>query len=606
MPFISVEEATHKPYDFVVIGGGTAGLAAAVRLSESPSVTVLVLEAGRANLDDPKINIPGQFGATLGDPEYDWAFFTVKQENVNNREMIWSRGKGLGGTSAMNFYAWIKPPAEDINAFEQLGNPGWNWEDFKKYSKRSETFHPPTEEATGTLAHTYNLEHRGMSGPVQVTISSYFHTLDTLFKETTVNMGLNTVQDPYGGDINGTWIASANLNPKDWTRSSSANGYLFPNIERPNLSVLTDAMVSRVILEPKEGEQDRTVSGVEFSYKGITYLVKVAKEVVLSAGAIKSPQILELSGIGQPAVIAALGVEPQINLSGVGENVQEHIFNTLVCELDPATPHETLDLLLDPEYAVKAQALHALGQGVYTSSLTSFAYFPLHQIDFKESIAIIDKLEKVVDAQEKQGVLAPGLLEQLRLQISILRDERVPDCEVILYPGAFPGKISPELGKSYCSLGSFLNHPISRGSIHAQNSDPASHPKIDPRYFESDTDLEILVQHFKFTRKMLETEPLKSTVLCEVLPGPKCQTDSQIKEFLKKDLSSTWHTVGSCSMLPRKKGGVVDPQLKVYGTKNLRIADISIIPLHINAHPQTTAYVIGEKVAVFIKVDSDK
>ncbi|KDR78171.1 hypothetical protein GALMADRAFT_155158 [Galerina marginata CBS 339.88] len=622
MPIVRIADVAQKPIDYVVIGGGTTGLVAAVRLSEDPLVTVLVLEAGEANLGDPLIDIPLQLGDTFGNPQYDWAFMTAKQKNINDREIFWARGKGLGerncmsslaplnykgGSSSTNFYAWIKPPAADVNALEKLGNPGWNWSEYEKYSKKSETFHPPKKDQTDLYPHTFDLSFRGSSGPVQVTIPDQIHTVDRLFQETMVNSGLKAINDPYGGDINGTWIASSNLDPRTWTRSSSASAYLVPNIDRPNLKVLTGALVSRIIFDLATTGKERTATAVEFIHGHENYEVNVEKEVILSAGAVNSPQILELSGIGQPEVLTRVGIDVEIDLPGVGENVQEHTAILTIYELDPRTPHETWDRLLDPAFAAKTKALYTAGQGMQRGGLTSFSYFPLSLTNPDKALDLINKLEEEVDAKQKG--MTPGLEEQLRLQISALRDDTIPDCEIAIIPGFFlrtTSLIQPEIGKSYVTPMAIQSHPISRGSIHVESKDPATHPKIDPKYFESNTDLEILVQHIKFLRTMRDVEPWKSGILREVLPGPGCDSDDDIRDFIKNNFGSCFHTIGSCSMLPRSKGGVVDPKLKVYDTTNLRVADISVIPLHFAAHSQATAYVIGEKVADLIKADLKK
>ncbi|KAF8958583.1 GMC oxidoreductase [Flammula alnicola] len=604
MPVLDIAEVANKSFDYVVVGGGTAGLVLAARLSEDASVTVLVLEAGRAILNDPKIDLPGQFGVTLGDPQYDWAFPTVKQKNSNNRESIWSRGKGLGGTSNLNSFAWIKPPAADIDAFEKLGNPGWNWADYDKYFKKSETFHPPAKEQTDLYPHTFDLHTRGSSGPVQVTIPPHAYTLDKLVQETLVNRGLEAIEDPYGGNITGTWIASANLDPKTWTRSNSAAAYLLPNMSRPNLGVLTDSLVSRVIFEITLDGQELLATGVEFMHGDESYTVKVNREVILSAGTINSPKILELSGIGHPDVLSKVDVDVKVDLPGVGENLQDHSFISVSYELDPDTPHETLDRMSDPGYLEKAKDLYALGQGPLRNGITSFSYFPLFIANPDEAPAIISKLEKEVKIRREIGALPPGLAEQLDIQASTLRDGNLPDLEILAFPGLYSmTSTKPEAGKSYVSMLSVLNHPFSRGYIHAISKDPKVYPEIDPHYFESETDLEILVQHVKFIRGLTEVEPFKSGIVREVDPNPTCHSDSDIAEYIKNTISPAWHAIGTCSMLPREKNGVVDCKLKVYSTKNLRVADLSIVPLHIAAHTQATAYVIGGKAADLIKAD---
>ncbi|KAH9476793.1 GMC oxidoreductase family protein Mala s 12 [Psilocybe cubensis] len=595
MPIVNVEETVKSPFDYVVIGGGTAGLTVAARLSEDPSVKVLVLEAGEENLNDPLIEVPAQFLRTFGNPKYDWAFPVVKQKHANNIEHMWQRGKGLGGSSGMNFFAWIKPPAEDINAYEKLGNRGWNWAEYEKYSKRSETFHPPTKEQTDLYPHKFIVEHRGTTGPIQVAISHSVHTLDELFQETMVNKGLKEVDDPYDGDMTGTWIASSSIDPRTWTRSYSANTYLVPNLKRENLSVLTGAYVSKVLLNESEGNDDRIVNGVEFIHDGTKHKVMVDKEVILSAGSIKSPQILELSGIGNPDILEPLGIKVEISLPGVGENVQEHYGCPVTFELDPKIPHETLDFLRDPEYAAKQIELHALGKGAFRKGLTSFAYFPLTAIDRSEALRIISQAEEEVKALEKSGTLRPGIKEQLDIQLDILKDEKVPDCEIVVMPFFASRAVAPEPGKLYTTLVGILNHPMSRGTIHIQSSDPLLNPTIDPHYLESETDLEVLAQHVKFIKSLADTEPWKSGIIRETDPGEHLKTDNEIKEYVKNCIATIWHTTGSCSMLPREKEGVVDYNLKVYGTKNLRVVDLSVLPLQIAAHTQATAYFVGEK-----------
>ncbi|KAJ6542821.1 GMC oxidoreductase, partial [Mycena capillaripes] len=572
----SQQNISGKAFDYVIIGGGTAGLALASRLSEDPSVTVAVIEAGEANLGDPNILVPGQFGATFTNSKYDWAFPTEKQRFSNDKEFIWSRGKGLGGSSGLNFYAWIKPPAADIDAIEKLGNPGWNWSEYMKYSQRSETFHPPAQEQLDLYPHTYDTELHGTSGPIQTTIPFHFHAVDSLFQETLVNKGLKSIKDPYGGDINGIFIANANLDPQTWTRSYSATGYLSPAQDRANLSVLTEATVTRILFDDANPGQQLTASGVEFIHNKSTFQVNAKKEVILSAGAIQSPQILELSGIGRAEILQKIGVEMKIELEGVGENVQDHTFLGVSFEL--AGSPETYDRMRNPEYKAEALKLHGEGRGPQRVGITSFAYFPLSAAT-SEAPALIERAAASIAASRR---LPPGLREQLDLQVACLRHNDAVDLELIAFPGFFTAISAPEPEKSYVTIFSLLNHPLSRGTIHAKSANPLDLPSIDPRYFENDFDLEILVQHIKYVRKMVGTEPFKSGVVREIDPGPNCVTDEEIRglssvltgwrttdriaiqtEYIKNTHATSWHTIGSCSMLPREKQGVVDPELKV-------------------------------------------
>ncbi|KAF9556900.1 GMC oxidoreductase [Agrocybe pediades] len=535
-------------------------------------------------------------------------FLWPSRKPPETKTIFGSEGKDLvtqGGTSANNFYLWSKPPAQDVDAIEKLGNPGWNWAQYQKYSMKVETFHPPAEEQTRAYPHTFNPAYRGTEGPVQMTIPPHAHTIDKLVQAAMVKNGLQVIDDPYGGNVTGTWIASSNIDPKTWTRSYAANVYLAPNIARDNLYVLTDALVSRILLKDVIGSEVKMATGVEFIHNSRKYTVKVRKEVILSAGTVKSPQILEMSGIGRPEVLHKLGIETQVDLPGVGENVQEHVGFDMVYELDPNGGHETLALLADPAYAQKSKELHAQGKGLNRLGLTSVSCFPHSIMGEDEARAHIKQVEAEVQEQCKAGDLPAGLLDQLKHHITALKDEAIPDCEIIIFPGVFSQNMKPDPAKSYITVAPFQNHPLSRGTIHAETMDPFAPPKIDPNYFEYRSDFNIQIQYFKFVRQLCDTEPLKSDIVQELDPGLGCKSDADIEDFIRNNAFGIFHAIGSCSMLPREKQGVVDPTLKVYGTSNLRVADISILPIHIAAHTQATAYMIGEKAADLIKAAAE-
>nr|GAT54545.1 GMC oxidoreductase [Mycena chlorophos] len=644
----SPQDVADKSFDYVICGGGTAGLTLAARLTEDPNVTVAVLEAGEHNIGEPLIDLPGQFGQQFGIPKFDWSFPTTAQKFSQNKEYLWQRGKGVGGSSAINFYAWVKPPAKDFDAIEQLGNPGWNWAEYAKYTRLSETFHPATEEQCALYPHTHEPMNRGHFGPIQVTVPHTIHTVDKLFQETLVNKGLKLIKDPYGGDTIGTWMASANLVPRTMTRSYAATAYYLPNRHRKNLILLTEATVARVLFaDHLPGEaSELTATGVEFIHGGKIMRVHAKKEVILSAGCIQSPQILELSGIGRNEILDKIGVECLVDLRGVGQNMQDHTYFGVSYELDSNAGHKTYDLMRDPEFAAEARKLHADLKGMQHIGITSFAYLP-YTAATPEAPALIQRAAATVDALKKSGTLEPGQAEILDKQIENLKDDEVPDLEIIAFPGyfttitapepgksydddvpdleiiAFPGyftKITaPEPGKSYVTILVVLNHPLSRGTIHATSNDPFAKPEINPSYFENDSDLENLVQHIKYIRTMPDTEPWKSGIVREMDPGPKYQTDEELRQYIYDCHGTCWHTVGSTSMLPLEKQGVVSPELKVYGTQNLRVVDVGIIPIHIATHTHgrrqfvapaagltassATAYVIAEKGALGLPLD---
>ncbi|KAG5734171.1 hypothetical protein E4T56_gene1404 [Termitomyces sp. T112] len=596
----NISHVLSKTYDFVIVGGGTAGLVLAERLSENPSFTVAVLEAGDNTINDPMTSIPAPYGRQLGNPKYDWGFVSAKQKYSNGMEYPWARGKGLGGTSCINFLEWSLPPAVDVDVLERLGNRGWNWNEFYRYSRKIERFHPPSKEVTDLFPHTYG-DDRGTSGPLQITIPPHVYTVDAILRETFLNTGLTALHDPYQGEVNGAWFPSATINPKTWTRSNSATAYLVPAQDRPNLTVLTQALVCRVLFAQDSSGGDLIATGVEFIHQGTKHVLSANKEVILSAGTIKSPQILELSGIGNSDILSRVDVQTRIELPGVGENLQDHIFVPVSYELDPSAKHQTFDFLGKPELLQKAAELYAEGKGPLRNALSSFAFFSLNDMQATNASIVATKIEEDMNNFRNTPGIGSGLREQIDIQLDSLHSKASPEIEIASLPMLYSAKLKPEGDKTYFTLLAFVVHPLSRGTIHSRSNNPRDNPDIDPHYFERDSDMEILIQGIKYIRTMAQTEPMKSACVGEELqPGSRYTNDEELREYIKDTLSTSWHSLGTCSMLPRDKQGVVDSELKVYGTKNLRIADISIIPLHIAAHTQAIAYVIGEKASDII------
>ncbi|KAH9841077.1 GMC oxidoreductase [Rhodofomes roseus] len=599
----SVDTVADKAYDYVVIGGGTAGLTAASRLVESfPDRSVLVLEAGEPNLDDPKILLGGQFGGTFGDPKYDWIFTTKPQENAYGKVMTWNRGKGLGGSSAMNFYVWTKPPKQAVDAIEELGNPGWNWKSYQELTMRTEDFSEATEDQLKQLAHTYKAEYRGKGGALKTTVPATEVSLTKGFLDTLQNMGVPLLDDPYGGNITGCWQAAVSLDRKaQWTRSYAATVHYLPNKDKPNFTVLTEAHVARILLDAKSGD-NITATGVEFIHGGKTYSVKVNKEVVVSAGTIKSPHILELSGIGRRDVLEKAGIPVKVDLPGVGENVQDHTLCGISYELDPKGDHKTFDVLRNAKLAEEQAKLQKEGvHNLHRYGISAYSFLPIQVMNPNGAPEIVAGATKMIEEQIKSGKLPPGLAEQYKIQLRILQDAHIPDLEVIDVHCYMSHRSAPEDGKAYITILAVLQHPFSRGSIHTKSSDPLEQPEIEPALFENPYDLEMLKESVKYTKRMSETEPFKSLIVREVDPGKEHSTDEEIKEYLKHYAHTCWHAIGSNSMLPRDKNGVVDPNLKVYGTTNVRVADLSILPLHFASHTQSAAYYVGEKLADILK-----
>jgi choline dehydrogenase-like flavoprotein len=307
-----------------------------------------------------------------------------------------------------------------------------------------------------------------------------------------------------------------------------------------------------------------------------------------------------LSGIGRKSVLEPLGIDCKIDLPGVGENLQEHMLITTVWKLKPDSEHDTFDLMRTPGFAEEQKRLHAENKGMHRLGLTSFAYLPWRfAFANGEEKKLIE--DKVAELEKNKDKFPPGLWEQYKIQIENLRDEAVPDLELAVFPGFYTTAVAPEENAKYVSALGVLNHPFSRGDVHIKSTNPEEYPVMDAHYFEDEFDMTNMISHIKMCRRIRETEPFKSMIAEEVAPGPELQTDEQLRDFVCKHMTTAWHGLGTTAMLPREHAGVVDPQLKVYGTNNLRVVDLGIIPLHLATHTHSVAYVIGEKAADIIK-----
>ncbi|KIK65197.1 hypothetical protein GYMLUDRAFT_160209 [Collybiopsis luxurians FD-317 M1] len=573
MPIVSVTEFLNTKFDYVVCGGGTSGLVVAARLSEDPNVVVGVIEAGEYHGSAPEVNLPGFSGRAFMNPQFDWTFFSSPQKACNNRPTFQPRGKGLGGSSMLNLLVLSSPSKANLNALETLGNAGWGWEDLLPYIKKSETLVPILDD---NLARTYgatpDASYHGTNGPIVKSFSPWCSALHVPVLKVLDTMGTLLNPEPGNGLNVGSNTGLAAIDPKDSTRSYAASGYFAPYEARKNFLVITSATVQKV-RKQDSGELKRVI-GVDFIHCGQIYKVRgVRKEVILSAGTFQTPQLLELSGIGDKHHLESLGISPVIELPGVGENLQDHPHSYVIMEVDPTV--ESLESLADPDIMKEQMSLYKAQKGLIASMpWQTFAYVAPTTMAKEQQIKQWQAKMTDVDMSTP-----PSLKKQLDIIRAWMNDEREPHTELIGFPGHFFTPLSTaQPGKRYFSFVVALMHPLSRGSVHIKSTNPAEYPVIDPAYLENPVDLDMLTESVKYALKVFEKEPVKSRTVGHVMPSKEIclQGDEGIKAYIRDTTSSEFHPIGTASMLPRSEGGVVDPKLKVYGTTNLRVVRFAL------------------------------
>ncbi|RDX56525.1 alcohol oxidase [Lentinus brumalis] len=585
------EDFAARTYDYIIVGGGTAGLALAARLTEDPTVTVGVIEAGGRHVDAPGVTIPGMAGSTLGNPSFDWAFMTIPQKHANNRPIYQPRGKGLGGSSMINFLGYHRASAREYDALEALGNTGWNWKELLKYFKKAIE---PKHGADYGLS-VPDTQMHGTSGPIVKAYSNHFDALHLPLIEALETLGVPKNPEPDNGHPVGTSTLFCSVDSRNATRSYAGNAYYEPSAGRLNLAVLTESIASRILFR-----QDATpliATGVEFLNADKVYTVSANKEVILCAGAFQSPQLLELSGIGNKEVLGKHGIETLVDLPAVGENLQDHPYVYLIYEID--SKHETVDLVREPEWMAKQVELYKTREGFLSSAATAVSSFlPA------KAFATEEQMRRWKETALKCVETAPkGLKKQLQLQLEWFHDPSSGEAELIPFPGFFAASgLQPMPQSRYSSMVCAVMHPLSRGSVHVSSKDPKAPPAIDPNYFSNPVDMEVLLATVKFALKLYETSPIKDSVIGRIAPTAKdCASDEALVEYIKNGCGCVYHPLGTASMLPREDGGVVDPELRVYGTANVRVVDASILPMELAAHIQATVYAVAEKAADIIK-----
>lgn len=527
-------------FDYIIVGAGSAGCVLANRLSADPKIRVLLLEAGGRD-SNPWIHVPVGYFKTLHNPKTDWCYKTDPDPGLSGRRLDWPRGKVLGGSSSINGLLYIRGQGEDYDHWRQLGNAGWSHADVLPYFKRAED-----QERGGDAYH-------GAGGPQKVSdMRAKRDVCEALIGAAEAN-GI-----PRTTDFNGAVQEGAGyfqLTAHRGRRWSTAVGYLRPAEKRPNLTVMTNAPAIGLLFAE---DDPRKVTGFAYSRKGRRHEagLRSGGEVVLSAGAIGSPQILQCSGIGPGALLSGLGIPVVHALSGVGENLQDHLQIRMIYEVNVPTLNDEINnpvrrVMMGLEYILKRTGPMTMGAsqvGIFTKTRPELAT-PDIQFHFQPLSA--DK---------------PG---------------------IEMHP--FSGVTS-----SVCQL-----RPESRGSIAIRTPDPADYPSIRPNYLSAVRDQETAVASMKVSRKLFSSAPLKDFVVREHLPGASVASDAELLESARKIAQTIYHPTSTCKM-GDDATAVVDQQLRVHGVAGLRVVDASIMPSIVSGNTNAPTIMIAEKASDMI------
>lgn len=530
-----------ETYDYIVVGGGSAGCVLAARLSEDAGTSVLLLEAGPRDVN-PWLHVPSGFFKTINNPRYDWRYETEAEPALSDRRIAWPRGRVLGGSSAINGLIYIRGQADDFNDWAQRGNPGWGWSDVLP------AFRSVESQARGAN------EFHGTGGGLGVEDPAVGLELVSRFVEAGRQAGLPLNEDFNGADQEG--VGRFQLTTKQGRRSSSARAFLGTAANRPNLRILVGVQAERLEL------QGGRVLGIHCSRRGDPLHVRCRREIILTAGTIGSTQILQLSGIGDPERLKAAGIMPAHALLGVGRHLQDHLQSRLVLRLN------------------RPISLNDISRGPARKLLIGLDYI------FR-----------------RKGVLSFGASLAGGFACTPLSPDR-PDVQFHFQPlslDSYDGGLHPFPGAtiSACQL-----RPESEGTIYVKSPDPSASPEIRANYLATERDRQTMIEGFRWARRIASAPALAEIVAKEHRPGKEVESDDEVLDFIRATGSSIYHPSGTCRMGPDpERGDVVDAKLKVHGLEGLRVADCAIMPRLISGNTNAAAIMIGHRAAQFIRDD---
>jgi choline dehydrogenase len=527
--------------DYIVIGAGSAGCVVASRLSEDAGVKVVLLEAGPPDRD-PWIHIPAGVLKVLNNTRINWNFLSEGEPGTDGRQLQWPRGKVLGGTSSINGMLYVRGNPMDYDNWAQMGCRGWSYDEVLPFFKKSETY-----RGTG------DSEFRSKGGPLIVEDYRTILPLTHAFVEAAKQAGYPFTPDYNGAQQEG--IAYSQMTRRGKWRGSTAQTFLRAARGRGNLQVETEATVTKLILNGKR------CTGVAFRQRGVDRQLTASREIILCGGAVNSPHVLQISGIGPAAHLQQIGVAVEYDLPGVGANLNDHYVIRLSHRVKDAV---TINQLARGARVIREAIKFAtLGNGALTFGVTSAMVF----CRSREGLAAPDLQLMFTPASYAQGVF-----RQL---------EREPGMTVAVCPV----------------------RPDSRGTIMAQSADPFQYPAIRPNYLSAPSDLRVLISGVEQTRKIFAQPAMAAYSVEETVPGPGIASDEQFADYARKAGTNVFHPVGTCKM-GTDPMAVVDPRLRVIGLTGLRVIDASVMPCVTTGNTNAPTIMIGEKGAAMIKEDA--